>query len=124
MKKTRHKNITVNLYAAEEIGLPKKNARRKKLYERIANLCEVEADIVATLPVFVIRGEHEIEVEGCSGILEYDPQKIVLSTKNGRFTALGKYLTLSDFRSGVLYIRGDIKATFFGDIAAWEGETC
>ena len=104
--------------------MPKKSARRKKLYERIAHLCEVDADIVAALPVFVIRGEHEIEVEGCRGILEYEPEKIVLSTKNGRFTALGKCLMLSDFRSGVLYIRGNIKATFFGDIAPWEDETC
>ncbi len=104
--------------------MPKKYKRRGKLYERIAHLCEVEEDIVAALPVFVIRGEHEIEVEGCRGILEYEPERIVLSIKNGRFTALGNCLTLSDFRSGVLYIRGEIKAAFFGDMASWEGERC
>ena len=75
IKKTRHKNITVNLYAAEDMGLPKKNARRKKLYERIANLCEVEADVVATLPVFIIRGEHEIEVEGAAEFLNMIQRK-------------------------------------------------
>ncbi|MBE6625553.1 MAG: hypothetical protein E7628_00010 [Ruminococcaceae bacterium] len=104
--------------------MPKKYGRHKKLYERISHLCEVDADIVAALPVFIIRGEHEIEVEGCRGILEYEPEKVVLSVKNGRFTALGQCLTLSDFRSGVLYIRGNIKAAYFGDMAAWEGETC
>jgi len=104
--------------------LPRKNYRKKKLYERFAQLCEVDSDIVASLPVFIIRGEHEVEVDGCQGILEYEPERIVLAIKNGKFTVVGRCLTLSDFRSGVLYIRGDIRAAAFGNVRIEEDRIC
>ncbi len=116
--------ITVDLYAAEVLLLPGKNMRRRKLYERFAQLCEVEQDVVSSLPVFIIRGEHEVEVDGCHGILEYEPQRIVLAIKNGKFTVIGRCLTLSDFRSGILYIRGDIRAAAFGNVSIEEDGMC
>ncbi len=93
--------------------MPNKKCRQIKLYERIAKLCEVPQNVVANIPIFVIRGKHEMEVTGCGGILEYDDNSIVLTVGRDKFTVKGKNLVLSDFRESVLYIRGDIVSASF-----------
>ena len=96
--------------------MQRKNERQKKLYEILAAFCEVPQDVVADVPVFVIRGTHEIEISGCTGILTYDSGQIVLSVGKGkeRFRILGDALMLSDFRDRVLYVRGNIRSASFG----------
>lgn len=96
----------------------KTKKRKRKLYEKIAALCEIPQESVADIPVFVIRGRHEVEVEGCTGILEYDSGKIVFAVgKSGRerFTVTGDMLTLNDFSDRLLYVRGNIASASFDD---------
>ena len=90
--------------------------RRRLPYEYLAELFEVPADQAARLPVFVIRGKREIEVEGCTGILEYEPDRITLAVGNGRerFTVRGRGLMLEDFSRGTLFVRGEIVSARFG----------
>lgn len=89
---------------------------RKKWYEKAADWLEVPVSMTADLPVFVIRGGREIEVEGCTGILEYGEERIVLAVgKSGRFSVKGKNLTLTDFRGRVLYVRGELTAAYWGE---------
>ena len=59
--------------------MQKKYVRKKPFYEKIADLCEVPADMILEVPVIVIRGKHEVEVNGCDGILKYDMGECVLS---------------------------------------------
>jgi len=94
--------------------LQRKNERPKKLYEILAAFCEIPQDVITDLPVFTIRGTHEIEITGCTGILTYDSGRIVLSVGNERFCILGDALMLSDFRDRVLYVRGNIRSAAFG----------
>lgn len=88
--------------------------RRRRLYEIIAESTEMPADAVARIPTFVIRGLHEVEADGCGGILEYCDTRVVLSCSLGalgkkhRMTVQGTMLTLSDFSDGRLHIRGNI----------------
>ncbi len=97
---------------------------RKLPYERLAEFLEIPADQTARIPVFVIRGKREIEVEGCTGILEYEPARIVLAVgKEGdRFTVAGRGLSLEDFSRGNLFVRGEIACARFGAAADGEGE--
>ncbi|MGN1410874.1 MAG: YabP/YqfC family sporulation protein [Eubacteriales bacterium] len=95
--------------------------RRRKLYERIADFCEVPADMVSNVPVFEIRGHHEIEITGCDGILEYNDRIIILTVGRDRFTVTGEFLVLSDFRDNVLFVRGNIKSASFGVCDGCEG---
>lgn len=94
--------------------------RKKLLYERLSAMCEVPCDVVADIPVFVLRGRHEIEVEGCSGVREYSDSRIVLSAGRETFTVTGDHLILTDFRGGVLFVRGNICGTSFCE----EGGQC
>ena len=88
--------------------------KRRRLYENLADFLEIPADQVARIPVFTIRGKREIEVEGCTGILEYEPERIVLAVGKDRFTVDGDALVLEDFLEGTLYIRGEITSAKFG----------
>lgn len=109
-------DVTVYEYAGEGVKLPrdKIKQRKKKLYERIAALCEVPEDAVGNIPVFVIRGRHEIEVSGCSGVREYSDSRIVLSVGRESFTVTGDLLVLTDFRDNTLYVQGNIDSAYFG----------
>jgi len=84
--------------------------QRKKLYEKISAAIDIPQDIIANIPVIIIRGRHEIEVSGCCGILEYENETVVLSMGKERFRVRGEALTLSDFREDTLYIRGSISS--------------
>ena len=91
-----------------------KERRRKLPYEYLSEFLEIPADQIVRIPVFVIRGKREIEVEGCTGILEYEPGRIVLAVGRDRFTVEGRALELEDFSRGNLYVRGEIVSARFG----------
>ena len=91
----------------------KKNERPKKLYEILAAFCEMPQDIFAGLPVYTIRGRHEIEISGCTGILTYDSRCIVLSVGRESLYISGDALMLSDFCDNILYVRGNIRSVSF-----------
>ena len=88
--------------------------RKRKFYEILAEVCEVPADAVSKSPVFVLRGKHELEISGCTGIKEYTGERIVLKMKNDTFTVIGDNLELTDFLENVLYIRGNIISMGYG----------
>ena len=118
--------IPVHFYAAEVRTLHKTNERPKKLYEILAEFCEVPQEVIAPLPVFTIRGKHEIEITGCTGIRTYDSRRIVLSFGEGKhkecFCVTGDSLILTDFREKILYVRGNLHSASFGDESTVEGD--
>ena len=93
---------------------PVKMRTGKRLYQTAAEWMGAEADMIAPIPVFIFRGRREIEAAGCDGILEYGPEKIVLSAMGELFTVKGRGLTLEDFSDGDLFVRGEIGTAFFG----------
>lgn len=94
--------------------MPKKTKRKRKLYEVIAEFCEIPQDAVCNLPIVTICGHHEIEIYGCSGIAVYDDCRIILKLRGDYLTVTGDHLVLSDFREKILYVRGNITGAAFG----------
>lgn len=82
--------------------------RRRKLYELISSATELPSDAVSSIPTFVIRGLHEVEADGCDGILEYGDQSVMLAVRGRRVYIKGDSLTLSDFFGESLTVRGNI----------------
>ena len=66
------------------------------------------ADAVSSVPTFVIRGLHEVEADGCDGILEFSENRVTLEVGERHVTVTGNHITLSDFSDGVLFVRGNI----------------
>lgn len=91
-----------------------RKARKRRFYEILAAICEVPEEAVGRIPVFVLRGRHEAEIMGCSGIREYGDERIVLALEKEFVTITGDALELTDFRDRALYIRGNIAALTFG----------
>ncbi len=87
-------------------GAPVK--RRRKLYEIIASATEFPSDAISSVPTFTVRGVHEVEADGCDGILEYNESSVTLAVGKRRVSIKGDALILSDFSGGVLYVRGNI----------------
>ena len=86
---------------------------RKPAWQTVSDLTGAEGDLIARIPVFVVRGNREIEVEGCAGILEYDGERIVLETGAETCVVSGRGLTLGDFEDGFLRVRGEIGSICF-----------
>jgi len=101
------------IYASGGMALHKSKKRKQKLYERISLFCEIPQESIANIPVFVLRGHHELEAEGCTGILEYNSSRIILAIGKEKLTVLGEFLVLSDFSDRLLYVRGNIKSVSF-----------
>lgn len=95
--------------------MPKNKKRKRKLYEVIAEFCEIPQDAVRNLPVVTICGHHEIEVYGCSGIAVYEECRIILKLRSDYLTVTGDHLVLSDFRENILFVRGNITGASFGE---------
>lgn len=97
--------------------MQRKNHRHKQLYEIIADTVEVPSDAISSIPVFTVRGYHEVEADGCDGILEYSDERVVLAVGKRRVTITGDLLTLSDFRGSILTVRGNIDAVYLTEDA-------
>ena len=95
--------------------MPRKNSIRRKIGEAAAEIFEVPAETVCRIPVFVLRGRHELEIIGCTGILEYTQEKIILSAGEEKLSVIGKQLEIGDLYETVLYIRGCVDALRYGD---------
>ena len=102
------------MYVWEWTDLRKKRVH-EKLSGRIARFFEVPTEAVSNTPVFHMCGAEEIEIVGCTGILEYTADEVVLACRGGKFKVCGSGLMLSDFRDGVLSVRGKIRSTSFGE---------
>ncbi|MBQ8186350.1 MAG: YabP/YqfC family sporulation protein [Clostridia bacterium] len=83
--------------------------------KKLSELMALPVDVLSSMPVTVIRGREELEVEGCTGILEYEPCRVVLSMKEERLTVRGRCLMLSDFTGRTLTVRGCIASVVFGE---------
>lgn len=83
------------------------------MYEKLSRLFELPQESVSSVPIFEIKGKNEVSVSGCTGILEYSEDRIVLALADGALEVLGKYLLLCDFRDGELSVRGEIASAAF-----------
>ena len=92
-----------------------RKAVRKPGWQAAAELLGAEGDLLARIPVFVVRGNREIEVKGCAGILEYDGERIALEMDGEICVVTGHGLTLGDFSEGFLCVRGEIGSLRFAE---------
>ncbi len=90
----------------------------KPLWQTAAEAMGAEGEMLARIPVVVIRGMREAEICGCCGILEYGDARVTLALEGSVCTVTGEGLTLEDFRDGTLFVRGVIGRIVFGEEGA------
>ena len=83
--------------------------------KKLSDLMALPVDVMTTIPVYTLRGREELEADGCTGILEYGEERVVLEVRGERVTVTGKNLMLLEFRGTSLTVRGRIAAVQFGE---------
>lgn len=63
---------------------------------------------ICSIPTIYCKGDCEVAVDGCLGILEYSETQITLKTSIGTCTLCGEGLFMSDFIRDSLLVRGRI----------------
>ena len=86
-----------------------KKPRRAGLLERTAELFDLPADALASLPRLELVGDKELRMENHRGILSYSGEEIAVSSEGMVVRVLGRGLELVSMTGDALRIRGEIQ---------------
>jgi len=86
---------------------------KKYRADKLAEILSLPQGTFKNFPSIQIRGNREIIIDGCTGLLSYEQEKILLETKYCRICILGRSLTLNNLTKNILAIRGFIKNVEF-----------
>ena len=86
---------------------------KKSKSDRLAEFLSFPQGTFKNFPTVQIRGNREITIDGCTGLLSYAPDGIFLETKYCRISIAGRTLTLSNLTRNILAVRGFIQNVEF-----------
>jgi len=81
--------------------------------DKLAEILSFPPGTFRNFPTIQVRGNREITIEGCTGLLSYENENIMLETKYCRINIIGRALILSNLSRNILVIRGFIKTVEF-----------
>lgn len=94
-----------------KIGLKKINKQDKF---RLIDFEEMLPDITKTnMPMLNFLGNAQVQIEGCSGIIEYDNSIVKISVKSGFITFIGSEFRITSFTNGQIIVYGEISSVEF-----------
>ena len=86
----------------------------KRIYTRLikafAEEAEFPSDSVGAIPDIEIRGGYECTVSGCRRILDFSDERVGFDAGSVIVSVCGKGLTLADFASGCMVVRGNVSS--------------
>jgi sporulation protein YqfC len=80
---------------------------------KIANLLALPKEITLNLPLVILTGRQELDIENYKGILEYTETKIRINTRAGLLVAEGDKLRLTQLTAENLRLRGNIERVYY-----------
>jgi len=90
-----------------------KNDKKENNLDKLAEILSFPQGTFKNFPSIQIKGNREIIVDGCTGLISYEKENILLETKYCRINITGRTLTLNNLTKNVLAIRGFIKNVEF-----------
>ena len=81
--------------------------------DKFSKLLSLPEGTFKNFPIIEIRGNREITIDGCTGLLSYGTDNILLETRYCRIKIIGRSLTLNNLTKNVLAIRGFIQNVEF-----------
>ena len=81
--------------------------------DRVADILGLPQGTFKNFPSIQIRGNREIIIDGCTGLLSYADDNILIETKYCRIKISGRDLTLKNLTRNILAVRGFIKSVEF-----------
>ena len=86
-----------------------KNSAASKIKKRFAEIGDLPSELVTNRSRMVLLGNTEFTLENYNGIIEYEVNKIRVSTATGVISIIGEDLTLSELNNDELLVSGLIK---------------
>ena len=91
----------------------RKKEKKENNSDKLAEILSFPQGTFKNFPTIQIRGNREIIIDGCTGLLSYEQENILLETQYCRINISGRTLTLNNLTKNVLAIRGFIKNVEF-----------
>lgn len=82
--------------------------RRNGLRERLVSLLELPGDVVLDVARVTLVGSMELVVENHRGLVEYNPDRVVLNLPDGRMTIDGEELRIGFLSPDQLVLLGKV----------------
>jgi sporulation protein YqfC len=76
---------------------------------------DLPKEITLNLPLVVLTGRQELDIENYKGILEFSETKIRVNTKAGLLVAEGGKLRLKQMTSENLLLTGEFERVYYAD---------
>ena len=86
-----------------------KRSAASKIKKRFAEIGDLPSELVTNRSRMVLLGNTEFTLENYNGIIEYEVNKIRVSTATGVISIIGEDLTLSELNNDELLVSGLIK---------------
>jgi sporulation protein YqfC len=93
--------------------LKNKKNKEKNNSDKLAEILSFPQGTFKNFPSIQIRGNREIIIDGCTELISYEQDNILLETKFCRICIIGRMLTLNNLTKNVLAVRGFIKNVEF-----------
>jgi len=89
--------------------------KKNKKYEpdKAAEILGLPQGTFKNFPCIQIRGNREIIIDGCTGLLSYAEDNILIETKYCRIKITGRTLKLKNLSRNILAVRGFIQNVEF-----------
>lgn len=86
--------------------IPKKRAHKAPWNRQLLTKLDLPVETDATVPKITMVGRGDLLVENHTGVLQYDPARIRLTTHEGILEIGGTGLNLLELSTGRAYVRG------------------
>ena len=83
--------------------------------EKIAGFLSLPAEIALNLPLAILTGRGELNVENYKGIREYTETKVTINTSSGMLAVEGKKLSIKQVTSENIVVTGRIDSLLYTD---------
>lgn len=81
-----------------------------KIKKRFADIGDLPSELVTNRSRMVMLGNTEFMIENYDGIIEYEVNRIRVSTASGKVAIIGEDLTISELDNEELLVSGCIKS--------------
>ncbi|MBR5236760.1 MAG: sporulation protein YqfC [Clostridia bacterium] len=86
----------------------KRVENKKSRTQRLSSLLEIPLDMVADVPRITLNDNRELSVENYKSIEGYEPDEIILRSKNYRIIITGKSLQIIAITNDEILIQGTV----------------
>ena len=93
--------------------MARRRTKRRNIPQKIVKSLDIPEDIIFDIPRILMLSNSEIRIENYKSILEYESEKITLSSKNLIIELRGENLNISIITDEEISISGNILAVNF-----------